>query len=494
MLDGLKAFNQLLLHQSARRQFVFLDPVANVVRQYLRYPFGGNQTCTLFSIFTALIKAVLRKCLSSLGGVALAHAAPLLVAGGTRAEQLAEVASALARRNRAHVDAGRPVGPVAVGGILDDVAVVINPHDDQDVKHADAAVRAVFTLANFRTNGKEQFGADGVIEVLGTRADLRRGTLTPRGIKLYETLYQLSLLDELRNHALAASAPTISVPVRWLESVAGSFEWSGPTFDWRLRLHRQGLHAAVAFARRRGFQEAWLAAPGTGPSALATMLHGDVDFILRHAREGRWRPMQFFYASDLDVVKVFCARCPSAPLSSSEAAVQARAERAIMPRLGVEVVGVASDASIDGGAWGSSVWAVHVPAIGGSWGGEPLTGEEILYRAAPRADDDSSGTVELAPWLAVLERHGAALRGKFLVMMGDNLGNMYRVNRGRIRRGTRAHAMLMNIYDLAAEHEINFLALWLPRAANQYLDAISKCRTLAEAQGAVGPGVRVLQA
>lgn len=497
--DGEKAFNQLLLHRSAQRQFVFWDPVANVVRQYLRCPFGGNQTCTLFSIFTALIKAVLRECLSSLGGGGLARAAPVFMASGGRAKQLAEAATTCALSNRAHADAGRPVGPVAVGGILDDIAVVINPHGDQDVKHADAVVRAVFTLVNFRTNGKEQFGADGVIEVLGTRADLRQGTLTPRGVKLYETLYQLSLLQTLSERAQAPGAPTVSVPVSWLESVAGSFEWSGPTFDWRLRLHRQGIYAAVAFARQRGYHEARLG-DGTkpAPSVLANMLRGDVDFVLRHAHEGRWRPMQFFDARDLDVVKVFCARCPSTPLPSGEAAVQARAERAIMPRLGAEVVGIASDASIDDGAWGSSVWAVHVPAFGGDGAGAAgapgNAGDEIMFRATSRADDDSSGTVELAPWLAVLERHGAALRGKFLVMMGDNLGNMYRVNRGRIRRGTRAHAMLMNLYDLAAEHEINFLALWLPRAANQYLDAISKCRTLAEAQGAVGPGVRVLQA
>ena len=514
--DGEKAYNQVPIHASAQRLFAIHDPVDDVVRVYTRCPFGGNQTCTLFSGITALMKEVLRTLLVSLGGGPVGKALEVIAPIDPRAKQLVEAARACALGNAQHSAAGREVGPVAVGGILDDIAIVVNPHDDAEAARSDAIVRAVFTLANFLTNGKEQFGKDGVIEVLGTRADLRRRTLTPKGVKLFETLYQLSLLQSLMQRAGVEGAPPISVPLNFLESVSGSLEWSGPTFDWRLRVHRQGAYAAVAYARKKNFYEARLSGGDGKLSALARMLHGDVEFVLRHALEAHWRPMQFFPARDLSVVRVFCARCPTAPLPEGEAAVQALVERAFLPSSGQEVVGVVSDASIDADAWGSSVWALHVPAFaasadaGGSAGAgtatapvagagasanpAPAAGGEILYRAVPRGTDDSSGTIELEPWVALLERHGAALRGKFLVMTGDNLGNMYRVNRGRVRRGTRAHVLLTRLYDLAAQHDINFIALWLPRAANQYLDAISKCRTVEEAQRTVGAGLRVVQA
>lgn len=497
--DGEKAYNQIPLHPDTQRQFAFFDPVNGAVRVYKRAPFGGNQTCTLFCGFTALKKDVLREGLSSQGGGTLSAAIAILARSGTRAKLLAEALTACATANAQATAAGRPPGPVAVGGILDDIAVAINPATPDDVRRADVLVRAVFRVANFRTNGKETFGADGVIEVLGTRADLRRGTLTPKGPKLFETLYQLALLRNLMQRAIAPGAPQLGVPVRWLESVAGSYEWSGATFDWRLRLHRQGLYAAVAYARRKQFKEAFLrdGRSSDSLSALARMLNGDVAFALRHAESGHWRPMRFFDARDLDVVRVSCARCPNVPLPDGEAAIQARVERAFMPSTGQEVVGIASDASIDAEVWGSSVWAVHVPpftsAEAGAGAAPPPAGE-VIYHEVPRGADDSSGTIELQPWVTVLERHGAALRGKFLVMTGDNLGNMYRVNRGRVKRGTPAHQLLMRLYDLAAEHDINFLALWLPRAANQYLDAVSKCRTLEEAQGAVPAGVRLVKA
>lgn len=393
---------------------------------------------------------------------------------------------------------GKPNGPVATAGILDDVAVGFNPASPSFIPLADRVIRAVFKLANFRTNGKEQFGADGVIELLGTRADLRRGTLTPKGGKLFSTLYDLALLERLTALATSTAHAGLAVPRGWLESLAGSLEWVGSTFDWRLRLHRQGLHAAVAWARERQYPEVRLSASPGQLSFPASLMAGDVTFVLNHARERRWRPTQFFDAGRLRVVRVFCARCTSAPLPSGEGAVQARVERAVMGAGGREVVGIVSDASIDAGAWGSSVWAVHVPPLGtGSEGGEasaPDVAGDVLFRSVPRGATDDSGTIELQPWVAVLERYGEQLRGKFLVMTGDNFGNMYRVNRGRVRRNTPAYPLLQRLYDLAAHYDVDFLALWLPRAANQLLDSISKCRSYEEAARACPPGVRLVPA
>lgn len=66
--DGEKAYNQLPLHESAQLQFAFYDPISRVTRCYTRCPFGGKQTCTLFSAFSALFKAVIKALLSSHGG------------------------------------------------------------------------------------------------------------------------------------------------------------------------------------------------------------------------------------------------------------------------------------------------------------------------------------------------------------------------------------------------------------------------------------------
>jgi hypothetical protein len=282
--------------------------------------------------------------------------------------------------------------------------------------------------------------------------------------------------------AAAASGVIVSVPTRWLQSVCGSFEWSGPTFEWRLRLHRQGMYRAVSYLVERHFVEARLAS-----GALIDMLHLDVPYALKYALSGRWRPMQFYDASDLNVIRVTCSRATNASLPKGEGLVQGLVERAYMASSGQEVVGVASDASIDQTSdFGSSVWAVHVPlpAEPAAGAAAPATSNryEVLFRSVERREGDSSGTLELEPWVAVLERHGAAFGSKLLVMIGDNVGNMYRVNRGRVQRGTQAHRLLARIYDLADMHNINFVAFWLPRAANQLLDSISKCRTLADAQ------------
>jgi hypothetical protein len=151
------------------------------------------------------------------------------------------------------------------------------------------------------------------------------------------------------------------------------------------------------------------------------------------------------------------------------------------------VLGVVADASIDadGVNFGQSVWAIHVPVPGPAAAGDAAPAAqqyEVLYRSVAKREGDSSGTLELEPWVAALERHGAAWRGRFLVAIGDNLGNCFRFNRGRVRRGTPAHKLLTRLYELLDVHDIDFVAYWLPRAGNQFLDALSKCRTPEEAR------------
>ena len=516
--DGEKAYLQVPLHPSAQPAFRILDerglgrpdeeggPLGTpLVARYVRCPFGGGQTCTLFSAPTALMRAALRVGHSARGGEAFNRATAALSALGPR---FAALAACLRERVAARNARGGEVGPFAVEGILDDIADCFSHVSTEESALADRFAQLVFDASNFRLNGKTQIGDNGVIEVLGARADLRAGTLTPKGRKLFESLYQLALLRALADKARDGGGGVVSVPTPWLESAAGSFEWSGPTFEWRLRLHRQGLYAAVRLLTERHYAEARMS-PG---SVVAAMLSKDVRFALDRALSGRWRPMQFYPAGDLSVIRVTCARALSAELPRGEARVQGLVEEAVMPSTGRQVVGIVGDASIDAGEFGRTAWAIHVPVLpaagsGGSGGG-PAGGavggageaatraqpsHEVLFRSVVKREADSSGTLELEPWVEALERHGTSYSGRFLVAIGDNLGNVYRVNRGRVKRGTTAHQLLTRFYELLDWHDIDFVALWLPRAANQLLDALSKCRTLRDAQErAQAAGVRLV--
>ena len=240
--DGEKAYLQVPLHPSAQPAFRILDerglgrtdaeggPSGTpLVARYTRCPFGGGQTCTLFSAPTALMRAALRVGHSARGGEAFNRATAALSALGPR---FAALAACLRERVAARDARGGEVGPFAVEGILDDIADCYSHANPEESALADRFAQLVFDACNFRLNGKTQIGDNGVIEVLGARADLRAGTLTPKGRKLFESLYQLALLRALadRAHGGGGSGGVVSVPTPWLESAAGSFEWSGPTF------------------------------------------------------------------------------------------------------------------------------------------------------------------------------------------------------------------------------------------------------------------------
>jgi len=514
--DGTKAYNQMPLAPSARRLFRIHDehglgrtdaeggPQGGPqVLEYARCPFGGGQTCTMFSAPMALLRRVLRIGHSAGGGERLDRALRAMAALGPQSKALAVC---LQKRVAIRAARGGEVFPYAVAGILDDIADCFRHVSDTETAHTDQFAARTFELANFQTNGKTQIGDDGVVDVLGARADLRKGTLLPKGRKLLETLYQMALLRALMRGASegsrsvkgSAATGVVSAPTAWIESVAGSFEWAGPTFDWYLRLHRQGLHAAVAFLKKQRYAEAHL----SSSSAVARMLVDDVRVALDRALDGRWRPTRFFPADGVEAIRITCARAPCAPLPRGEAQSQAAlvqgfVEPAITPA-GQQVLGLVGDASIDSGAFGQSVWAVHVPvpASPTASGTAPATQEyEVLYRSVARRASDSSGVLELEPWVAALERYGAAYSGKLLIAIGDNLGNVFRFNRGRVQRGTRAHELLTRLYGLLDAHNIDFVAYWLPRAGNQFLDALSKCRTPEEAHArAQAAGLRLVAA
>jgi hypothetical protein len=94
---------------------------------------------------------------------------------------------------------------------------------------------------------------------------------------------------------------------------------------------------------------------------------------------------------------------------------------------------------------------------------------------AATAASTAIGLKELLPvWFAV--QHFAqqpAAHGKVLVIGTDNLSNVFAINRGRFR-SPEHHALLCDIFGLAARHRIYLVADWVPREYNQLTDDLSK--------------------
>ena len=125
--------------------------------------------------------------------------------------------------------------------------------------------------------------------------------------------------------------------------------------------------------------------------------------------------------------------------------------------------------------------------------GSGAAGREVVYHSVePSERGWAADSLALKAPVEALRLNGAQWRGRFVVFLMDNLGNVARINKGRAERGTRAHALLSELYALADQFNIDFVALWLPRAANQLLDAFSKCRTDSEIESwAASRGLRL---
>ena len=103
-------------------------------------------------------------------------------------------------------------------------------------------------------------------------------------------------------------------------------------------------------------------------------------------------------------------------------------------------------------------------------------------------------SLELKPLVHLLQHNGGCWRGGFLVFLADNLGNLYRINKGRARHVTRAHELLRELYALADGNDIEFIALWLPVSWTAPSTPLSKCRFRGEALvGATAAGAVLIE-
>jgi hypothetical protein len=129
-----------------------------------------------------------------------------------------------------------------------------------------------------------------------------------------------------------------------------------------------------------------------------------------------------------------------------------------------------------------------VASDAGDPGGGAIWGAEALY-IQWRGDEAHahSDWREARVSLAVLERWGAHFGApageppRRVLLLMDNLGNVYSINRGRAR-SARVTALISSMYDLAERHNFVFAAAWVPREVNLAADAISKCATAGEAR------------
>ena len=109
--------------------------------------------------------------------------------------------------------------------------------------------------------------------------------------------------------------------------------------------------------------------------------------------------------------------------------------------------------------------------------------EAVDFRGALAAA--SMLKLELDPILGGFRRWGPRWLGKLVVVYVDNCGVAYCINAARAKRGTDAHKMIVELFDIADRCGFEILAVWLPRRYNAACDTISKESTLAAAAAAI---------
>ena len=483
--DGEKAYNQVPIREGYRRYFCVQHPVTLEVYRYERVCFGGRQSCTLYSAITALIKLIIRSGPPRVGGGA--SAASAVTQTSTAAASGATQASmgAAAAVTSSDADAAVAAYGVTVTGLLDDMASA--PLESVSSAHFDW-IDTVYRNVRFTISpSKRQRGQACVF--LGGHCDSVSKTATAKGEKIFTTYRDLAVIEAAISTAARRGATDASggerVPYAFFESFVGSFEWLS-FFDSSLRLLRQGLRASLQAAAREqlGSVALWPGAPCAASVSIA----------LRRAREGRARAVRYFPGAHARVIAVQAMPSHGGSPVDGDRALQGRLRLAL--RCGDRrVVGLAGDASLSeptaaevaAGRPGALCWGAMYPSVDGA------VGQTDVVYGVEDGEAWDSGSLELRPHLDALRRNAAVWKGCVVVMLSDNVGNSYRVNKGNARYGTRAHEILTEIYDLADANEIELLALWLPRACNSRSDALSKCRSVEEARAwATSQGHRLL--
>jgi len=141
----------------------------------------------------------------------------------------------------------------------------------------------------------------------------------------------------------------------------------------------------------------------------------------------------------------------------------------------------------------------QITSDAGDHGGGAVFGNEAIHTVWSASDALQSSdyrearmTLEaVVRWANVWASDPRAQPRQVLLLM-DNLGNVFNINRGRARR-PEVTTIISQIYDIAEANNIVFVAAWLPREANLEADALSKCQSTQEAaRVATQLGLRLL--
>ena len=118
-------------------------------------------------------------------------------------------------------------------------------------------------------------------------------------------------------------------------------------------------------------------------------------------------------------------------------------------------------------------------------GGAVCDGKAVYVPFGPLERSRSSQWREARVILELFEVAGPSLEGAHVLVLTDNLGNVFNFMKGscKAREVTR---MIQAIYDIGERYGITWVVSWLPRECNQTADAISKCATRAEAAALCG--------
>lgn len=118
-------------------------------------------------------------------------------------------------------------------------------------------------------------------------------------------------------------------------------------------------------------------------------------------------------------------------------------------------------------------------------GGAVCDGKAVYVPFGPNERTKSSQWREARVILELFEVAGPSLEGACVLVLTDNLGNVFNFMKGSCK-AREVTKMIQTIYDIGERHGITWVVSWLPRECNQTADAISKCATRAEAAALCG--------
>jgi hypothetical protein len=348
-------------------------------------------------------------------------------------------------------------GGLEVSGIIDDVAEATpaGARDAQRVYRQDIYRRICYTAQEAKSNDASD-GTTGTYR--GLDFDTNAMAVQISHAKLADLLRRTYVFQLLRD----TRYPYASIDA--FESFVGLHGWLAQC-NPQLSLHRRGLYRALHMAQSgrakdgRPYTCVWLGRSSSGRGAG----NDDLDWLLARAEANRLVGQRRLMGASIATVATTCFA------SGARSPEEMRLQAALSP-LSTTATATLSYASVS--ADGARRWA-------------SITNGTVRWHEVPAgsaAAEAWADELELDPLAVDFEQNGAAYAGKLVVCYTDNIGNVYRVNRGNARYGTLALEMLDRMYEAADKHGFEFVALWVPRSFNQLADLFSKCSTVEQAQ------------